>query len=56
MATNILMNEPTSEFVRFDIVATDIVNIFELLIVQLTVRRDALLRELQLMKENYVSK
>ena len=34
MATNILMNEPTSEFVRFDIVATDIVNIFELLIVQ----------------------
>ena len=56
MATNMPINEPTSEFTRFDIVATDIVNTFELLIVQLTARRDALLRELQLMKENYISK
>ena len=56
MATNMPMNEPTNEFARFDIVATDIVNTFELLIVQLTARRDALLRELQLMKENYISK
>ena len=56
MATNMPMNEPTNEFSRFDIVATDIVNTFELLIVQLTARRDALLRELQLMKENYISK
>ena len=56
MATNMPINEPTSEFTRFDIVATDIVNTFELLIVQLTARRDALLRELQLMKENYNSK
>ena len=56
MATNMPMNEPTNEFARFDIVATDIVNTFELLIVQLTARRDTLLRELQLMKENYISK
>ena len=56
MATNMPMNEPTNEFARFDIVSTDIVNAFELLIVQLTARRDALLRELQLMKENYISK
>ena len=55
MATNMPMNEPTNEFVRFDIVAMDIVNTFKLLIVQLTARRDALLRELQLMKENYIS-
>ena len=50
MATNMSMNEPTNEFAQFDIVATDIVNTFKLLIVQLTARRDALLRELQLMK------
>ena len=43
MATNMPMNEPINEFARFDIVATDIVNTFELLIVQLTARRDALL-------------
>ena len=41
MATNMPMNEPINEFARFDIVATDIVNTFELLIVQLTARRDA---------------
>ena len=56
MATNMPMNEPTNELARFDIVATDIVNTFELLIVHLTARRDALLRELQLIKENYISK
>ena len=56
MATNMPMNESTNEFARFDNVATDIVNTFELLIVQLSARRDALLRELQLMKENYISK
>ena len=56
MATNMPMNEPTNDFARLDSVATVIVNTFELLIVQLTARRDALLRELQLMKENYISK
>ena len=56
MATNMPMNEPTNELARFDSVATDIVNTFELLIVQLITRRDALLRELQLKKENYISK
>ena len=55
MATNMPMNEPTNELARFDSAATDILNTFELLIVQLTARRDALLRELQLMKENYIS-
>ena len=56
MATNIPINEPTNEFALFDFVATDITNTFELLIVQLTARRDALLRELQVMKENYITK
>ena len=56
MATNIPINEPTNEFELFDCVATDITNIFEPLIVQLTARRDALLRKLQVMKENYITK
>ena len=56
MATNIPINEPTNEFALFDCVATDITNTFELLIVQLTARRDALLRKLQVMKENYITK
>ena len=56
MATDMPINESANEFARFDYVATDITNTFELLIVQLTERRDALLRELQRMKENYISK
>ena len=56
MATNIPINEPTNEFALFDRVATNITNTFELLIVQMTARRDALLRELQVMKENYITK
>ena len=56
MATNIPINEPTNEFALFDRVATNITNTFELLIVQLTARRDALLSELQVMKENYITK
>eukprot|EP00800_Vazella_pourtalesii_P000614 TRINITY_DN1055_c0_g1_i10.p1 TRINITY_DN1055_c0_g1~~TRINITY_DN1055_c0_g1_i10.p1 ORF type:complete len:410 (-),score=106.64 TRINITY_DN1055_c0_g1_i10:2900-4129(-) len=56
MATNVSINEPTNEFARFDGVATDITNTFQLLINQLIARRDALLRELQLKKENYISK
>ena len=54
MATIIPINEPTNEFALFDRVATDITNTFELLIV--TARRDALLRKLQVMKENYITK
>ena len=50
------INEPTNEFARFDGVATDITNTFQLLINQLIARRDALLRELQQKKENYISK
>ena len=50
------INEPTNEFARFDSVATDITNTFQLLINQLIARRDALLRELQQKKENYISK
>ena len=56
MATIMPINESANEFALFDSVATDITNTFELLIVQLTERRDALLRELQRMKENYISK
>ena len=56
MATNMPINQSANEFARFEYVATDITNTFELLIVQLTERRDALLRELQQMKENYISK
>ena len=56
MATNMPINEPTNEFARFDGVATDIINTFQLLINQLIARRDALLRELQQKKENYISK
>ena len=56
MATNVSINEPTNEFARFDGVATDITNTFELLINQLIARRDALLRELQQKKKNYISK
>ena len=50
------INEPTNEFARFDGVATDIINTFQLLINQLIARRDALLSELQQKKENYISK
>ena len=56
MATNMPINEPTNEFARFDGVATDITNTFQLLIHQLIARRDALLSELQQKKENYISK
>ena len=56
MATNVTINEPTNEFARFDGVAMNITNTFQLLINQLTARRDALLRELQQKKENYISK
>ena len=55
MATNMPINESANEFARFDCVATEIMNTFELLIGQLIAKRDTLW-ELQEMKENYISK
>ena len=45
-----------NEFEKFDRVATEILNTFEPLIQQLIARRDALLRELQDMKDDYLRK
>ena len=56
MATNEPMQAAVNEFVYFDRVATQILDKFEPLIRQLTARRDALLRELQDMKEKYLTK
>ena len=53
-------NQPTivtfNEFQLFDRVATRIINTFDLLRDQLLARRDALLKALQIMKEDYISK
>ena len=56
MATNEPMQAAVNEFAYFDRVATQILDTFEPLIRQLTARRDALLRELQDMKEKYLTK
>ena len=56
MATNEPMQAAVNEFTYFDRVATQILNTFEPLIRQLIARRDALLRELQDMKEKYLTK
>ena len=56
MATNEPMEAPVNEFAEFDRVATEIMDTFEPLIRQLIERRDALLRELQEMKEDYYTK
>ena len=56
MATNEPMQAAMNEFAYFDRVATQILDTFEPLIRQLTARRDALLRELQDMKEKYLTK
>ena len=56
MATNEPMEAPVNEFVQFDRVTTRIMDTFEPLIRQLIERRDALLRELQAMKDNYFTK
>ena len=56
MATNEPMQAAVNEFADFDRVATQILDTFEPLIRQLTARRDALLRELQDMKEKYLTK
>ena len=56
MATNMSIKVSINELIQFDSVATDIMNTFELLVGQLRMRRDALLRELQDKKENYIEK
>ena len=56
MATNEPIQAAINEFAYFDRVATQILDRFEPLIRQLTTRRDALLRELQDMKEKYLTK
>ena len=56
MATNEPMVVEVNEFEQFDLVAKQILNTFEPLIQQLIARRDALLRELQDMKEDYLGK
>ena len=56
MATNEPMEAPVNEFAQFDRVATQITDTFEPLIRQLIERRDALLRELQEMKDDYYTK
>ena len=56
MATNEPMEAPVNEFAEFDRVATEIKDTFEPLIRQLIERRDALLRELQGMKDDYYTK
>ena len=56
MATNQPTNAPVNEFYLYDIVATEIADIFNRLIEQLTARRDALLTKLQTMKEDFVTK
>ena len=56
MATNEPMVAEVNELKQFDRVATQILNTFEPLIQQLIARRDALLRELEDMKEDYLRK
>ena len=56
MATYELMQAAVNEFADFDRVATQILDKFEPLIRQLTARRDGLLRELQDLKEKYLTK
>ena len=56
MATNKPMEAPLNEFAQFDRVATQIMDTFEYLIRQMIERRDALLRKLQEMKDDYYTK
>ena len=56
MATNEPMEAPVNEFAEFDRIAIQITDTFEPLIQQLIERRDALLRELQEMKDDYFTK
>ena len=51
-----IMEAPVNKFAQFDRVATRITDTFEPLIRQLIERRDALLRELQAMKDDYYTK
>ena len=56
MAANEPMEAPVNEFAEFDRVAIQIMDTFEPLIQQLIERRDALLRELQEIKDKYFTK
>ncbi|KAI6659831.1 Cell surface protein [Oopsacas minuta] len=56
MATNQTINAPIKEVEHFEYVATKIMKTFDLIIKQLIARRDALLRKLRDMKEEYLSK
>ena len=56
MATNEPTKEAVNELAQFDRVATQILDTFEPLIQQLIARRDALLKELQDLRDVYVTK
>ena len=56
MATNEPMEAPVNEFAEFNRIAIQITDTFEPLIQQLIERRDALLRELQEIKDKYFTK
>ena len=56
MATNQPTNVPVNQFHLFEIVATEIADIFNPLIEQLIAKRDALLTKLQTMKKVFITK
>ena len=56
MATNLQTNAPINPFAQFDAVATKILQTFDPLIGQLIARRDALLRKLSQLREDYATK
>ena len=56
MATNLPPNVPINPFAQFDAVATEILQTFDPLIAQLIARRDALLRKLSQLREDYATK
>ena len=56
MATNQPTNAPVNQFHLFEIVATEIADIFNPLIEQLIAKRDALLTKLQTMKKVFITK
>ena len=55
MATNLPQNVPLNQFAQFDVVAIEIAQTTEPLISQLFARRDALLHELSLLREDYTT-
>ena len=56
MATNLPTNVPTNPMTKFDTVATQIHQTFDLLIAQLIARRDALLLKLSQLRQEYTDK